>query len=185
MIVTAIAHAGCSLQGRQKFTTSAALGTSTIQLAPRGHSTTSTFTSSRGPRTSFGIHHGRTPVALPSPIAMYGALTVGSSLLQSTNLPNLKLRYSYSARAQYWYIPGIFQLGWLLPMSLHRVYTVLLLLFMVYVVDCFDRKLSSPTTVGNAVQISKPTLSWEQVGANVNEGPGMLFLGLSNLLHSC
>lgn len=34
------------------------------------------------------------------------------------------------------------------------------------------RKMSSATVVGNTYEISCPTNAWEQVGANVNEGPG-------------
>ena len=34
--------------------------------------------------------------------------------------------------------------------------------------------MNSATNVGNAVKISTPTLSWERVGSNVNEGPGKL-----------
>ncbi|KAK0469927.1 Arabinanase/levansucrase/invertase [Desarmillaria tabescens] len=36
-------------------------------------------------------------------------------------------------------------------------------------------QMTSATTVGSAVKISTPTLSWEQVGANVNEGPAALY----------
>lgn len=32
--------------------------------------------------------------------------------------------------------------------------------------------MNSATSLGNAVKISTPSLSWEKVGANVNEGPG-------------
>ncbi|KAL0953737.1 hypothetical protein HGRIS_004927 [Hohenbuehelia grisea] len=38
-------------------------------------------------------------------------------------------------------------------------------------------QMNSATTVGNAVKISTPTLSWEQVGANVNEGPAAIYHG--------
>ncbi|KAK0204669.1 Arabinanase/levansucrase/invertase [Desarmillaria ectypa] len=38
-------------------------------------------------------------------------------------------------------------------------------------------QMFSATTVGNAVKISTPTLPWEQVGANVNEGPAALYHG--------
>lgn len=34
------------------------------------------------------------------------------------------------------------------------------------------RLMTSATTLGNATKISAPTLSWERVGANVNEGAG-------------
>ncbi|EEB98173.1 hypothetical protein MPER_02367 [Moniliophthora perniciosa FA553] len=37
--------------------------------------------------------------------------------------------------------------------------------------------MNSATTVGNSVKISTPTLSWERVGANVNEGPAALYHG--------
>ncbi|KAL0579425.1 hypothetical protein V5O48_002596 [Marasmius crinis-equi] len=36
-------------------------------------------------------------------------------------------------------------------------------------------QMTSATTVGNAVKIATPTLSWEQVGANVNEGPAAIY----------
>ncbi|KAK1235396.1 hypothetical protein PQX77_001389 [Marasmius sp. AFHP31] len=36
----------------------------------------------------------------------------------------------------------------------------------------FPSQMNSATTVGNTVKISTPTLSWERVGSNVNEGPG-------------
>ena len=32
--------------------------------------------------------------------------------------------------------------------------------------------MNSATSLGNAVKISAPTNSWEQIGAKVNEGPG-------------
>ncbi|CAE6464721.1 unnamed protein product [Rhizoctonia solani] len=35
-------------------------------------------------------------------------------------------------------------------------------------------KMNSATTVGNAVKISRPTNSWERIGAPVNEGPAPL-----------
>lgn len=35
--------------------------------------------------------------------------------------------------------------------------------------------MTSATTVGDATKISTPTYSWETVGANVNEGPAMLY----------
>ncbi|PFH50270.1 glycoside hydrolase family 43 protein [Amanita thiersii Skay4041] len=38
-------------------------------------------------------------------------------------------------------------------------------------------QMTSATSVGNAVKISTPTLSWEQVGANVNEGPAAIYHG--------
>lgn len=38
-------------------------------------------------------------------------------------------------------------------------------------------KMNSPTTIGNAVEISCPTNSWERLGGlNVNEGPGQYLL---------
>lgn len=37
--------------------------------------------------------------------------------------------------------------------------------------------MTSANTVGNAVKISTPTYDWEKVGANVNEGPAMLYHG--------
>ncbi|KAG8758046.1 hypothetical protein FRC14_000898 [Serendipita sp. 396] len=37
--------------------------------------------------------------------------------------------------------------------------------------------LTGPTTVGNAYILSRPTLSWEQVGFPVNEGPAPLYHG--------
>ncbi|QRW07461.1 glycoside hydrolase family 43 protein [Ceratobasidium sp. AG-Ba] len=37
--------------------------------------------------------------------------------------------------------------------------------------------MNSPTSVGNAVMISKPTNSWEKVGTGVNEGPAPLYHG--------
>ncbi|KAF8659840.1 hypothetical protein AX16_001725 [Volvariella volvacea WC 439] len=36
-------------------------------------------------------------------------------------------------------------------------------------------QMTSATTIGNATKISTPTLSWEQVGANVNEGPAAIY----------
>ncbi|PVF96903.1 glycoside hydrolase family 43 protein, partial [Serendipita vermifera] len=39
----------------------------------------------------------------------------------------------------------------------------------------FIAQLTSPTTVGNAYILSRPTLSWEQVGYAVNEGPVALY----------
>ncbi|KAH7335021.1 Arabinanase/levansucrase/invertase [Rhizoctonia solani] len=36
-------------------------------------------------------------------------------------------------------------------------------------------KMNSATTVGNAVKISRPTNSWEQIVAKVNEGPAALY----------
>ncbi|KAJ8521245.1 hypothetical protein ONZ45_g2029 [Pleurotus djamor] len=36
-------------------------------------------------------------------------------------------------------------------------------------------QMNSATSIGNAVKISTPTLSWEQVGANVNEGPAAIY----------
>ncbi|KAF9006183.1 Arabinanase/levansucrase/invertase [Cyathus striatus] len=36
-------------------------------------------------------------------------------------------------------------------------------------------QMNSATTVGDAVKISTPTYSWEKVGANVNEGPALLY----------
>ncbi|KAJ7281515.1 Arabinanase/levansucrase/invertase [Mycena rebaudengoi] len=41
----------------------------------------------------------------------------------------------------------------------------------------FIAQFSSATAVGNAVKISTPTLSWEKIGANVNEGPAALYHG--------
>ncbi|KAF8892279.1 glycoside hydrolase family 43 protein [Infundibulicybe gibba] len=41
----------------------------------------------------------------------------------------------------------------------------------------FIAQMTSATTVGNAVKISTPTLSWETIGANVNEGPAALYQG--------
>ncbi|KAF8598769.1 Arabinanase/levansucrase/invertase [Ceratobasidium sp. AG-I] len=38
-------------------------------------------------------------------------------------------------------------------------------------------KMNSPTSVGNAVKISRPTNSWERVNAPVNEGPVALYHG--------
>ncbi|ESK84267.1 glycosyl family [Moniliophthora roreri MCA 2997] len=38
-------------------------------------------------------------------------------------------------------------------------------------------KMNSPTTIGNSVKISTPTLPWERVGRNVNEGPAALYHG--------
>lgn len=38
-------------------------------------------------------------------------------------------------------------------------------------------QMSSATTVGNAVKISTPSLDWERVGGNTNEGPAMLYHG--------
>ncbi|EJD48641.1 Arabinanase/levansucrase/invertase [Auricularia subglabra TFB-10046 SS5] len=38
-------------------------------------------------------------------------------------------------------------------------------------------QMTSATTVGNATKISTPTYSWEKIGANVNEGPAMLYYG--------
>ena len=37
-----------------------------------------------------------------------------------------------------------------------------------------NSKMNSPTTLGNATKFSRPTNSWEQIGAKVNEGPGEL-----------
>ncbi|CAE6441241.1 unnamed protein product [Rhizoctonia solani] len=39
----------------------------------------------------------------------------------------------------------------------------------------FISKMNSPTSIGNAVLISKPTNSWEKVGTGVNEGPAPLY----------
>ncbi|KAJ8093982.1 hypothetical protein PM082_009867 [Marasmius tenuissimus] len=36
-------------------------------------------------------------------------------------------------------------------------------------------QMNSATTVGNTVKISTPTLSWERVGSNVNEGPAAIY----------
>ena len=33
--------------------------------------------------------------------------------------------------------------------------------------------MTGAMTLGNTVKISTPTYAWEQVGANVNEGPGV------------
>ncbi|KAJ7577087.1 Arabinanase/levansucrase/invertase [Mycena floridula] len=41
----------------------------------------------------------------------------------------------------------------------------------------FIAQMSSATAVGNAVKISTPTLAWETIGANVNEGPAALYHG--------
>uniref|UniRef100_A0A0W0GDE0 Putative Arabinanase/levansucrase/invertase n=1 Tax=Moniliophthora roreri TaxID=221103 RepID=A0A0W0GDE0_MONRR len=41
----------------------------------------------------------------------------------------------------------------------------------------FRAQMNSATTVGNSVKISTPTLSWERIGANVNEGPAALYHG--------
>ncbi|KAF9260662.1 glycoside hydrolase family 43 protein [Marasmius fiardii PR-910] len=38
-------------------------------------------------------------------------------------------------------------------------------------------QMNSATTVGNAVKISTPTLDWERVASNVNEGPVALYRG--------
>ncbi|KAG6919500.1 hypothetical protein DXG01_005090 [Tephrocybe rancida] len=38
-------------------------------------------------------------------------------------------------------------------------------------------QLLTPTTVGNTVKISTPTLSWETIGGNTNEGPQALYHG--------
>lgn len=42
--------------------------------------------------------------------------------------------------------------------------------------------MKSATTVGNTVKISTPTLDWEKVGANVNEGAAMLYHGSRTFL---
>ncbi|TFL02561.1 glycosyl hydrolase [Pterulicium gracile] len=39
------------------------------------------------------------------------------------------------------------------------------------------RLMTSATTLGNATKISAPTLSWERVGANVNEGAAPIYHG--------
>ncbi|KAL0064951.1 hypothetical protein AAF712_008073 [Marasmius tenuissimus] len=39
----------------------------------------------------------------------------------------------------------------------------------------FPSQMNSATTVGNTVKISTPTLSWERVGSNVNEGPAAIY----------
>ncbi|KAG6864132.1 hypothetical protein C0991_012235 [Blastosporella zonata] len=41
----------------------------------------------------------------------------------------------------------------------------------------FISALLTPTTVGPTTKISTPTLSWETIGANVNEGPAPLYHG--------
>ncbi|QRV80648.1 glycoside hydrolase family 43 protein [Ceratobasidium sp. AG-Ba] len=41
----------------------------------------------------------------------------------------------------------------------------------------FIAKMNSPTSIGNSAMISKPTNSWEKVGAAVNEGPAPLYHG--------
>ncbi|KAF8719199.1 Glycosyl hydrolases family 43, partial [Rhizoctonia solani] len=41
--------------------------------------------------------------------------------------------------------------------------------------DLLCSKMNSPTSIGNAVLISKPTNSWEKVGTGVNEGPAPLY----------
>ncbi|KAF9466076.1 Arabinanase/levansucrase/invertase [Collybia nuda] len=41
----------------------------------------------------------------------------------------------------------------------------------------FISKMNSATSVGNTVLISRPTLSWERVGSNVNEGPAAIYHG--------
>ncbi|KAG7095786.1 hypothetical protein E1B28_006487 [Marasmius oreades] len=38
-------------------------------------------------------------------------------------------------------------------------------------------QMNSATTVGNAVKISTPTLPWERVDSNVNEGPAAIYHG--------
>lgn len=38
-------------------------------------------------------------------------------------------------------------------------------------------QMTGATTLGNTVKISTPTYAWEQVGANVNEGPAPLYHG--------
>ncbi|TFK73773.1 glycoside hydrolase family 43 protein [Pluteus cervinus] len=38
-------------------------------------------------------------------------------------------------------------------------------------------QMNNATSLGNTVKISSPTLSWERVGANVNEGPAAVYHG--------
>jgi hypothetical protein len=72
-----------------------------------------------------------------------------------------------------WRVPRVFQLEWKLSVPLYIVRRPTYLLRMLpFVTQLYFRKFSTATTVGNTVQISCPTQSWEQYGRNVEEGPG-------------
>lgn len=59
-----------------------------------------------------------------------------------------------------------------MPMDSVRAISLVLLKTCAHNSGTCSRQMTSATTVGDAYEISCPTLSWEQVGGYVNEGPG-------------